>query len=91
MLNEWNRPAVWLIGGIVLLGLIGAFIFLQPEEATEPAVAITEAANPTIPSAPAETADMAEETAVPAAEPTATADNSATILTGDDRSPNCKP
>ena len=87
MLNEWNRPAVWLIGGIVLLGLIGAFIFLQQEEATEPAVAIPEAANPTIPSAPAETADMAEETAVPAAEPTATADNSATILTGDDRSP----
>jgi hypothetical protein len=88
MINEWNRPVVWLIGGIVLLGLFGAFVLLRPDEAIEPAdvtIEVIEQERPTAAPAPVDRTDMMEETAVPAAEPT-TADNSVTILTGDDRS-----
>jgi hypothetical protein len=88
MINEWNRPALWLIGGIVLLGLFGAFVLLRPDEAIEPAdvtIEVIEQERPTAAPAPVDRTDMMEETAVPAAEPT-TADNSVTILTGDDRS-----
>lgn len=85
MMNEKNRTALWLMGGLLLLGLGGAFILLQPDEAAEQAAAPTAVVNPASPPAPA-TAGAAEQTAVPATQPTTAADNSVTILTGDDRS-----